>query len=113
MCFYPAKNHYFSVDLMQLMMLGLHDVQYLYEFLFWLVTFLILRLVWHKPKVRLGYGYFVAALNVFAIAMYTLSSLSGQMSRLDAFAFGFTRHGFGGRLTLIHKRVNLEKQKES
>ena len=112
--FYPAKNHYFSVDLMQLMMLGLHDVQYLYEFLFWLVTFLILRLVWHKPKVRLGYGYFVAALNVFAIAMYTLSSLSGQMSRLDAFAFGFL-HAMVSvvMLTLIHKEVNLEKQKES
>ena len=114
MFFYPTKNHYFSVDLMQLMMLGLHDVQYLYEFLFWLVTFLILRLVWHKPKVRLGYGYFVAALNVFAIAMYTLSSLSGQMSRLDAFAFGFL-HAMVSvvMLTLIHKEVNLEKQKES
>ena len=112
--FYPTKNHYFSVDLMQLMMLGLHDVQYLYEFLFWLVTFLILRLVWHKPRVRLGYGYFVAALNVFAIAMYTLSSLSGQMSRLDAFAFGFL-HAMVSvvMLTLIHKEVNLEKQKES
>ena len=112
--FYPTKNHYFSVDLMQLMMLGLHDVQYLYEFLFWLFTFLILRLVWHKPKVRLGYGYFVAALNVFAIAMYTLSSLSGQMSRLDAFAFGFL-HAMVSvvMLTLIHKEVNLEKQKES
>ena len=95
-------------------MLGLHDVQYLYEFLFWLVTFLILRLVWHRPKVRLGYGYFVAALNVFAIAMYTLSSLSGQMSRLDAFAFGFL-HAMVSvvMLTLIHKEVNLEKQKES
>ena len=112
MFFYPAKNHYFSVDLMQLMMLGLHDVQYLYEFLFWLVTFLILRLVWHKPKVRLPY-YFVAALNVFAIAMYTLSSLSGQMSRLDAFAFGFL-HAMVSvvMLTLIHKEANL-KTKES
>ena len=73
---------------------------------------LILRLVWHKPKVRLGYGYFVAALNVFAIAMYTLSSLSGQMSRLDAFAFGFL-HAMVSvvMLTLIHKEVNLEKQR--
>ena len=66
-------------------MLGLHDIQYLYEFLFWLFTFLILRLVWHKPTVRLIYGYVVAGFNLFAIIMYTLSSLSGQFSSLDAF----------------------------
>ena len=97
---------------MKLVMLGLHDIQYLYEFLFWLITFLILRLVWHKPKVRLSYGYFVAALNVFAIAMYTLSSLSGQMSRLDAFAFGFL-HAMVSvvMLTLIHKEVAIEKKR--
>ena len=40
--------------------------------------------------------------------------LSGQMSRLDAFAFGFL-HAMVSvvMLTLIHKEVNLEKQKES
>ena len=92
-------------------MLGLHDIQYLYEFLFWLITFLILRLVWHKPKVRLGYGYFVAALNVFAITMYTLSSMAGQLSRLDAFAFAFL-HAMVSvvMLTLIHREVNTEKK---
>lgn len=96
---------------MRLMMLGLHDIQYLYEFLFWLITFLILRLVWHKPQVRLAYGYFVAALNVFAIAMYTLSSMAGQLSRLDAFAFAFL-HAMVSvvMLTLIHREVNTEKK---
>ena len=94
-------------------MLGLHDIQYLYEFLFWLITFLILRLVWHLPKVRLAYGYFVATLNVCAIAMYTLSAMKGQMSNLDAFAFGFL-HAMVAvvMLTLIHKEVAIEQKKQ-
>ena len=70
-------------------MFGLNDIQYLYEFLFWLITFLILRIVWHKPKVRLGYAFVVAGFNLFAIIMYTLSSVSGQMDPLTSFSFAF------------------------
>jgi hypothetical protein len=75
-------------------MFGLSDIQYLYEFLFWLIIFLILRIVWHKPKVRLGYAFVVAGFNLFAIIMYTLSSVSGQMDPLTSFSFAFfTRYG--------------------
>ena len=95
-------------------MLGLHDIQYLYEFIFWLVTFLLLRIVWHKPSVRLAYGYIVAGFNLFAIIMYTLSSLSGQMSGLDSFSFGFL-HAMVSvvMLTLIHKEIKIEKRKKA
>ncbi|MGC6422597.1 MAG: hypothetical protein ACON47_06715 [Flavobacteriaceae bacterium] len=70
-------------------MLGLYDVQYLYEFVFWLVTFLILKKVWHRPKVRLYYGYTCALLNGVAVLFFTLMSLTGNLSSLDAFSFGF------------------------
>ena len=94
-------------------MFGLHDIQYLYEFIFWLITFLILRIVWHKPPVRLAYGYVVAGFNLFAIIMYTLSSVSGQMSGLDAFSFGFL-HAMVSivMLTLIHKEIKIDKKKK-
>src|SRR5210317_1584751 len=93
-------------------MLGLHDIQYFYEFVFWLVTFLVLWLVWHKPKVRLDYGYVVAGFNLFAIIMYTLSSISGQISGLDALSFGFL-HAMVSTvmLTLIYKEVRIENSK--
>ena len=70
-------------------MLGLHDVQYLYEFLFWLIIFFILKKVWHKPIVRAYYGYSVSAFNVIAVFFFTLMSISGNMPSLDAFSFGF------------------------
>ena len=94
-------------------MLGLHDIQYLYEFIFWLITFLILRVVWHKPPVRLAYGYVVDAFNFFAIIMYTFSSISGQMSGLDAFSFSFL-HAMVSivMLTLIHKEIKIDKRKK-
>ena len=93
-------------------MLGLNDIQYFYEFLFWIIVFLILRTVWHRPKVRLGYGYAVAAFNFFAIVMYALSSLSGQMKPIDAFSFAFL-HAMVSfvMLTLIYKEINIEKNK--
>ena len=70
-------------------MLGLHDIQYLYEFLFWVFIYISLRLVWHLPNVRFGYGIAVAIFNLAAIVMYTISSLAGQIGPLDAFAFAF------------------------
>ena len=69
-------------------MLGLHDIQYLYEFLFWLITFFILKKVWHKPRVRLVYGYACATFNVIAVMFFTAMSVMGTMTSLDAFSFG-------------------------
>ena len=93
-------------------MLGLNDIQYFYEFLFWIIVFLTLRVVWHRPKVRLGYGYAVAAFNFFAIVMYSISSLSGQMKPVDAFSFAFLHSMVSFvMLTLIYKEINIEKNK--
>jgi Trk-type K+ transport system membrane component len=70
-------------------MLGLNDIQYLYEFLFWFTNFFILKKVWHKPEIRLIYGYSVALFNLLAVFFFSLSSIKGKMNALDAFAFGF------------------------
>jgi|TARA_B100000768_G_scaffold178613_1_gene194705 hypothetical protein len=95
-------------------MLGLNDIQYLYEFIFWLITFLILRVVWHKPKVRLGYAYVVAGFNLFAIVMYTLSSVSGEMDSLTSFSFAFLHVMVSTvMLTLVYKETKLENKDET
>ena len=95
-------------------MLGLNDIQYLYEFIFWLITFLILRVVWHKPKVRLGYAYVVAGFNLFAIVMYTLSSVSGEMDSLTSFSFAFLHVLVSTvMLTLVYKETRLENKDET
>tara|TARA_B100000945_G_C20068157_1_gene451234 strand:+ start:144 stop:455 length:312 start_codon:yes stop_codon:yes gene_type:complete len=93
-------------------MLGLNDIQYLYEFLFWVFIYLSLRLIWHLPKVRLAYGIAVAVFNFAAIVMYTISSMSGQMGALDAFAFAFL-HSIVSivMLTLIYKENKIDKEK--
>ena len=70
-------------------MLGLNDIQYLYEFLFWFVTFFVLKKVWHKPEIRLIYGYSVSIFNLVAVLFFSISSLKGEMDSLDSFAFGF------------------------
>jgi len=94
-------------------MLGLNDIQYLYEFIFWLITFLILRVVWHKPKVRLGYAYVVAGFNLFAIVMYTLSSVSGEMDSLTSFSFAFLHVLVSTvMLTLVYMETRLENKDE-
>lgn len=93
-------------------MLGLHDIQYLYEFLFWVFIYISLRLVWHLPNVRFGYGIAVAIFNLAAILMYTISSLAGQIGPLDAFAFAFL-HSMVSivMLTLIYKENKIDKKK--
>jgi len=95
-------------------MLGLHDIQYLYEFIFWLVTFFILKKVWHKPKIRLFYGYSVATLNVVAVFFFSMASVQGEMPSLDAFSFGFL-HAMVAvvMLTLVHQSQKLEAPKET
>jgi hypothetical protein len=91
-------------------MLGLNDIQYLYEFLFWFVTFFILKKVWHKPEVRLIYGYSVAVFNLLAVFFFSLSSAKGDLNGLDAFAFGFL-HAMVAivMITLVHVSKKLEK----
>ena len=95
-------------------MFGLNDIQYLYEFLFWLITFLILRVIWHKPKVRLGYAYVVAGFNLFAIIMYTVSSLRGEMDPLTSFSFSFLHVMVSTvMLTLVYKETRLDNKDET
>ena len=95
-------------------MFGLNDIQYLYEFLFWLITFLILRLIWHRLKVRLGYAYVVAGFNLFAIIMYTVSSLSGEMDPLTSFSFAFLHVMVSTvMLTLVYKETRLDNKDET
>ena len=93
-------------------MLGLHDIQYFYEFLFWVFIYISLRLVWHLPNVRFGYGIAVAIFNLAAIVMYTISSLAGQIGPLDAFAFAFL-HSMVSivMLTLIYRENKIDKEK--
>ena len=93
-------------------MLGLHDIQYFYEFIFWLFIYLSLRLVWHLPRVRFGYGIAVAIFNLAAIVMYTISSLAGQIGPLDAFAFAFLHSMVSVvMLTLIYRENKIDKKK--
>ncbi len=93
-------------------MLGLHDIQYFYEFLFWLFIYLSLRLVWHLPNVRFAYGIAVAIFNLAAIIMYTISSLAGQIGPLDAFAFAFLHSMVSVvMLTLIYRENKIDKKK--
>ena len=54
--------------------MGLNDIQYLYEFLFWFVTFYSQKSL-HKPEVRLIYGYSVAVFNLIAQLFFSLSSI--------------------------------------
>ena len=95
-------------------MFGLNDIQYLYESLFWLITFLILRVIWHKPKVRLGYAYVVAGFNLFAVIMYTMSSLSGEMDPLTSFSFAFLHVMVSTVMsTLVYKETRLDNKDET
>ena len=95
-------------------MFGLNDIQYLCEFLFWLITFLVLRVIWHRPKVRLGYAYVVAGFNLFAIIMYTMSSLSGEMDPLTSFSFAFLHVMVSTvMLTLVYKEIKLDNKNET
>ncbi|MGB0376812.1 MAG: hypothetical protein ACPGC5_06445 [Flavobacteriaceae bacterium] len=95
------------------MMLGLHDVQYLYEFLFWVITFLGLKRVWHQPQVRLWYGYGVASLNMMAVFFFTSLSINGHMDGLTAVSFGFL-HAMVAvvMITLVRNSLKLENKEE-
>ena len=95
-------------------MFGLNDIQYFYGFLFQLITFLVLRVIWHRPKVRLGYAYVVAGFNLFAVIMYTMSFLSGEMDTLTSFSFAFLHVMVSTvMLTLVYKETRLDNKDET
>ena len=62
---------------------------YLFELLFWIITFLLLKKFWYKNKVRLVYGYLTAALNLLAAGLYIYISTIGALKVLDAIAYSF------------------------
>ena len=95
-------------------MFALNDIQYFCELLFWLIPFLVLRVIWHRPKVRLGYAYVVAGFNLSAIIMYTMSSLSGEMDPLTSFSFAFLHVMVSTvMLTLVYKEIKLDNKNET
>ena len=94
------------------MMMGLNDIQYLYEFLFWFVTFFYSqKKVWYKPEVRLIYGYSVAVFNLLAVFFFSLSSIRGNLNIMDAFAFGFLHTMVAVvMITLVHLSKKIENK---
>ena len=95
-------------------MFGLNDVQYLYEFLFWFVIFFFLKRVWHKPEIRLIYGYSVAIVNLVAVFLFSIASIKGEISSLDSFAFGFLHTMVAVvMITLVQMSKKLEGKKIS
>jgi|TARA_B100001057_G_scaffold494432_1_gene591002 hypothetical protein len=95
-------------------MFGLNDVQYLYEFLFWFVIFFILKRVWHKPEIRLIYGYSVAISNLVAVFLFSIASIKGEMNSIDSFAFGFLHTMVAVvMITLVQMSKKLEGKKIS
>jgi hypothetical protein len=95
-------------------MLGLNDVQYLYEFLFWFVIFFILKKVWHRPEIRLIYGYSVAISNLVAVFLFSIASIKGEINSIDSFAFGFLHTMVAVvMITLVQMSKKLEGKKIS
>jgi hypothetical protein len=94
--------------------LGLNDVQYLYEFLFWFVIFFILKRVWHRPEIRLIYGYSVAISNLVAVFLFSIASIKGEINSIDSFAFGFLHTMVAVvMITLVQMSKKLEGKKIS
>lgn len=87
--------------------------QYLYEIVFWIVTFLLLRKFWSKEKVRLAYGYIVAGLNLVAVGLFAFISMYGSFKFLDAVAFSFLHTLVAFIMfSLVTISKKLEKQNE-
>jgi hypothetical protein len=90
----------------------LERVQYLYEFLFWFAIFFVLKRIWHKPEIRLIYGYSVAISNLAAVFFFSISSIKGEMNSLDSFAFGFLHTMVAiVMITLVQMSKKLEDKK--
>ena len=87
--------------------------QYLYEIVFWIVTFLLLRKFWSKEKVRLAYGYIVAGLNLVAVGLFAFISMYGSFKFLDEIAFSFLHTLVAFIMfSLVTISKKLEKQNE-
>ncbi len=86
-------------------MFGLHDIQYLYEFLFWLIMYLSLKRIWHREQVRVVYAYSVASLNFVAAIFFISASLFGDFNIFNAIAFGFL-HSTVGIVLITTMKVN-------
>ena len=86
-------------------MLGLNDIQYLYEFLFWVILYLSLRKIWHRNQVRVLYAYSVATLNFVAVLFFIYASIFGNLNSLNAIAFGFL-HAMVGIVLVTTMKVN-------
>ena len=63
--------------------------QFVYEIVFWIITFFLLKKFWGKEKVRLAYGYITAGLNLLAVGLFAYISMNGNFKFLDAIAFSF------------------------
>ena len=95
-------------------MFGLNDIQYLYEFLFWFGIFFVLKRVWHKPEIRIIYGYSVAISNLVAVFLFSISSIKGEINSIDSFAFGFLHTMVAVvMITLVKMSKKLEGKKIS
>ena len=86
-------------------MFGLHDIQYVYEFLFWLIMYLSLKRIWHREQVRVVYAYSVASLNFVAAIFFISASLFGDFNIFNAIAFGFL-HSTVGIVLITTMKVN-------
>ena len=63
--------------------------QYLYEMIFWVITFFLLKRFWNKTEVRLVYGYITAGLNILAVVFFVYISINGSFKFVDGIAFSF------------------------
>ena len=63
--------------------------QYIYEMIFWIITFLLLKKFWNKTEVRLVYGYITAGLNLLAVGFFVFISINGSFKFFDGIAFSF------------------------
>lgn len=86
-------------------MFGLNDIQYLYEFLFWLIIYLSLKRIWYREQVRVIYAYSVASLNFVATMFFISASLFGNFNIFNAIAFGFL-HATVGIVLITTMKVN-------
>ena len=63
--------------------------QYIYEMIFWVITFFLLKRFWNKTEVRLVYGYITAGLNLLAVGFFVFISINGSFKFFDGIAFSF------------------------
>lgn len=65
------------------------NTQYIYEIIFWIISFLILKRFWNKTEVRLIYGYITGGLNLLAVGLFVYISTFESFKFFDGIAFSF------------------------